>query len=182
MLQLSTSDDGFEKIECLYSKYSRYAYCFALKMLGSENHEAAEDLIHEAFIRYYKNPHNYDSTRGPFINWFLAVVRNICLDYLKKKKVVQFISFNNISYTNWEDNLMGEKESLEEEVWLRCQRTEIQVALETISFEQRQAIELAFFKGFSHSQIALRTDQPLGTVKTRIRQGLLKLKEQLVTA
>lgn len=163
----------FVAIEQLYERYSRQTFGLALKILN--NSEAAEDAIQEAFLRFWKQPNSYDPERGRFITWLLSVVHNLCIDQLRRKRhnVVSLDQQETQEHLNY---LADDKVAVEDEVWLGMQRVAIQQALSTLPVEQRSVIELAFFKGLTHNEIAAETGQPLGTVKSRIRQGLLKLK------
>ncbi len=163
----------FEAVETLYQRYSRQAYGLALKILNSP--EAAEDAIQDAFLRFWKQPASYDPERGKFVTWLLSVVHNLCIDQLRRKR------HNSISLDQEETQerinyLADESVTIEEEVWLGMQRVTVQGALSSLPDEQRLAIDLAFFKGLTHQEIAQQTGLPLGTVKSRIRQGLMKLK------
>ncbi len=166
----------FVALEELYQRYSRQAFGLALRILG--NYEAAEDVIQEVFVRFWKQPSSYDPARGRFVTWLLSVVHNACIDQLRRKNQ------NNISLDYAEtdgqlNQLAAGRTSVEEEVWLKVQREAIRRALQKLPSEQAQLVDLAFFKGHTHQEIAANTGLPLGTVKSRIRQGLLKLKDLL---
>ena len=173
----SQNSNNFQEIEAFYLRHSRSAFGLALKIL--QNRDLAEDVVQEAFLKYWKNPAGYNSTLGPFINWILAVVRNICLDQLRKMKRIDTVPLEFEGIATRLDYLVDPAKPVEEEILESLQRKEIRSALKTISAEQRSLIELAFFKGLSHNQIAVETGLPLGTVKSRIRQGLIKLKSHL---
>ena len=163
----------FEAVEALYERYSRQAFGLALKILNSQ--EAAEDAVQDAFVRFWKQPANYDPERGRFVTWLLSVVHNLCIDQLRRKRHVS-VSLDQEETQERINYLADESATVEEEVWGGMQRVAIQQALSSLPREQRAVIELAFFKGMTHQEISAQTGQPLGTVKSRIRQGLLKLK------
>ncbi len=163
----------FEAVEELYKRYSRQAYGLALKILNSP--EGAEDAVQDAFVRFWKQPANYDPERGRFGTWLLSVVHNLCIDQLRRKRHTS-VSLDQQETQERLSYLADDSVAVEEEVWLGMQRVVIQRALDSLPDEQRSVIELAFFKGLTHQQISTETGQPLGTVKSRIRQGLLKLK------
>lgn len=163
----------FTAIEELYERYSRQAFGLALKILN--NSESAEDAVQDAFLRFWKQPGNFDPERGRFVTWLLSVVHNLCIDQIRRKRP-NLVSLDQEETQERLNYLADDGFSIEEEVWLKMQRTTIQQAMVRLPEEQRSVIELAFFKGLTHNEIASQTNQPLGTVKSRIRQGLLKLK------
>lgn len=163
----------FTAIEELYERYSRQAFGLALKILNSS--ESAEDAVQDAFLRFWKQPDNFDPERGRFATWLLSVVHNLCIDQIRRRRL-NVVSLDQEETQERLNYLADDRFSLEEEVWLKIQRKTIEQAMSQLPEEQRGMIELAFFKGLTHNEIALKTSQPLGTVKSRIRQGLLKLK------
>ncbi|HEX2914410.1 MAG TPA: sigma-70 family RNA polymerase sigma factor [Chloroflexia bacterium] len=163
----------FVAVEELYNKYSRQAFGLALRILNSN--EAAEDAVQDAFVRFWKQPANFDPEKGRFITWLLSVVHNICIDQLRRKRRTT-VSLDQEETQEQLNFVADEALPVEEEVWMGIRRSAIQQALGNLPREQRDLIDLAFFKGLTHQEIAERTGQPLGTVKSRIRQGLLKLK------
>ncbi len=165
--------NDFGAVEELYERYSRQAFGLALKILNSA--EAAEDAVQDAFLRFWKQPGNFDPERGRFVTWLLSVVHNLCIDQLRRKRH-NLLSLDQEETQERLNYLADESATVEEEVWLGMQRSAINHALKHLPTEQRAVIELAFFKGLTHNEIALQTGQPLGTVKSRIRQGLMKLK------
>jgi RNA polymerase sigma-70 factor (ECF subfamily) len=163
----------FTAIEELYERYSRQAFGLALKILNSS--ESAEDAVQDAFLRFWKQPDNFDPQRGRFATWLLSVVHNLCIDQIRRKRP-NVVSLDQEETQERLNYLADDSFPLEEEVWLKIQRKAIAQAMSQLPPEQRGMIELAFFKGLTHNEIALQTGQPLGTVKSRIRQGLIKLK------
>lgn len=163
----------FAAVEELYGRYSRQAFGLALKILNSN--EAAEDAVQDAFLRFWKQPNSFDSSRGRFSTWLLSVVHNLCIDQLRRKRN-KAVSIDQQEAQEHLNYMADEQVAIEEEVWLGMQRTAIRKAMGDLPLEQRRVIELAFFNGLTHQEIAQETGQPLGTVKSRIRQGLMKLK------
>lgn len=163
----------FEAVEELYNQYSRIAFALALRILSDPG--AAEDAVQEVFLRVWRQPDSYDASRGRFATWLMSVVHNQCIDQLRKRRrpVVSLDQEESQERLNY---LAEKAPGLEEEVWTKLKRQTIRQALDLLPEEQRKLIELAFFGGYTHSEIADSTGQPLGTVKSRIRQGLLKLK------
>jgi RNA polymerase sigma-70 factor (ECF subfamily) len=163
----------FAAVEELYSRYSRQAFGLALKILNSN--EAAEDAVQDAFLRFWKQPRNFDANRGRFSTWLLSVVHNLCIDQLRRKRN-KAVSIDQQEAQEHLNYLADDQTPIEEEVWQGMQRTAIRKALDNLPVEQRKVIEMAFFNGLTHQEIATATGQPLGTIKSRIRQGLMKLK------
>lgn len=166
----------FVALEELYQLYSRQAFGLALRIIG--NYEAAEDVVQEVFVRFRKQPSSYNPARGRFVTWLLSVVRNACIDQLRRKNQ-HHLSLDFAEADGQLNQLAAGRTSVEEEVWLKVQREAIRLALQKLPPEQAQMVDLAFFKGLPHQEIAITTGQPLGTVKSRTRQGLLKLKDLL---
>jgi RNA polymerase sigma-70 factor (ECF subfamily) len=159
-------------LEELYDRYNRQAFNLALKMLRDP--QAAEDLVQEAFLRVWQQSESYDPARGRFNTWLLSVVHNMCIDQLRKKRL-RAVSLDQDEAQQWVPYLADTQEGPEEEVWVKQKRETIQRNLSTLPSEQRELLELAFFGGYSHSQIAAKTGRTLGTVKYRIRQALIRL-------
>ena len=163
----------FTAVEELYGRYSRQAFGLALKILNST--EAAEDAVQDAFLRFWKQPKSFDASRGKFSTWLLSVVHNLCIDQLRRKRN-KAVSIDQQEAQERLNYMADERVAIEEEVWLGMQRNVIRKAMDNLPLDQRKVIELAFFNGLTHQEIAQQTGQPLGTVKSRIRQGLMKLK------
>ncbi len=163
----------YTAIEELYARYSRQAYGLALRILN--NSESAEDAVQDAFLRFWRQPGSFDSGKGRFVTWLLSIVHNLCIDQVRRKRH-QTVSMDQEETQQQINYLADNSTPVHEEVWLSMQRTVIQQALDNLPQEQSRMIEMAFFKGLTHTEIAHETGQPLGTVKSRIRQGLMKLK------
>lgn len=160
------------ELEELYTAYNRQAFSLALKMLGDR--EAAEDLVQEAFVKVWQRSESYDPKRGRFATWMLTIVHNLCIDQLRKKRL-KATSLDQDETQDWFSYIPDQRSGPEEEVWSKLRRETIRRNMQRLSVEQRELIELAFFAGYSHTQIAAQTGRSLGTVKYCIRQGLLKL-------
>ncbi len=179
LILLSVQHGDFSVIEELYQFYSPHAFRLACKML--QDSEAAEDMVQEAFLRLWKNPTRYDPQRGHFAPWLFRVVHNLCIDQLRHLyQIGQYRPLLAITGIGKEEvfaNIADDKIDIEEEVELKMEGARIDLALSQIPATQRRLIELAFFNGLTHTEIAQASGLPLGTVKTRIRQGLIKLKD-----
>lgn len=175
-LLLRGQQGDYSVIEELYQCYSPRAFGLANKIL--KNKETAEDVVQEAFLRLWKNPTSYDPRRGKFVPWLLRGIHNQCIDQLRRTNHArQYLLYQAQPETEEIiTNVADESVNVEGEVWLKMEQVMICQALSQIPTTQRHLIELAFFQGLTHSEIALASGLPPGTVKSRIRQGLLKLK------
>jgi len=149
----------------LYDRYSPIVYSIALRVLGDTG--AAEDVLQEVFLQLWRNPGVFDSSRGNMAAWLAVIARNRAIDSLRKRRPETDIADVVVSV---EPDLAGDTE--------RARAMEkIRGVLGDMPAAQRSALEMAYFQGLTHTEIAARTGEPLGTVKTRIRAGLLSLRE-----
>lgn len=175
---LAQRDSG--ALEALYDRYFRQCYALAVRILS--NSAMAEEVVQEVFLKIWQSPQSFDQQRGRFASWLLSVVHHRCIDEVRKNK--RTIS-GNISFDNEEggDDLLtrlsDESKGPEEVAWISEQRTNVRRALTKLSDVQRRVIELAYFGGMTQMEIASYLGEPLGTVKTRIRLALQKLRHTL---
>jgi RNA polymerase sigma-70 factor (ECF subfamily) len=158
-------------LRTLYDRLSPLAYGVALRVGG--NPDAAEDAVQEAFLRAWRRADRFDSSRGRARPWFLRLVRNVAIDQRRSRGVRDRAEAEKILDVS--EKVPGEQP---DEIAARSERaSRLRAALEQLlPVEQRRAIEIAYFEGLSHSEIAEREGMPLGTVKTRIRDGVLRLR------
>ncbi|HYL16004.1 MAG TPA: sigma-70 family RNA polymerase sigma factor [Terriglobales bacterium] len=149
----------------LYERYSSIVYSVALRVLGETG--AAEDILQEVFMQLWRNPDAFDATRGSLPGWLAVITRNRAIDSLRKRRPETDISDVVVSV---EPDLAGSAE-------LNRALEKIRGALGGMPPPQRSALEMAFFEGLTHTEIADKTGEPLGTIKTRIRAGLLTLRK-----
>ena len=159
--------------DVIYERHSRAAFSLAYRMTGARN--AAEDVVQEAFLSLWRSNARYDRTRGSVRTWVLGIVHNRAIDALRRSVV--------------HDKRRASDEGIEErfeapdrtdvEVARRDEADEVRTALKTLPPEQCKVIELAYFGGFTHSEIASMLETPIGTVKGRMRLGLEKMRGQL---
>jgi RNA polymerase sigma-70 factor (ECF subfamily) len=149
----------------LYERYSPIVYSVALRVLSDTG--AAEDILQEVFMQLWRNPDVFDATRGSLPGWLAVITRNRAIDSLRKRHPETDISDVVVSV---EPDLAGSAE-------LSRALEKIRGALGGMPPPQRSALEMAFFEGLTHTEIAERTGEPLGTIKTRIRAGLLTLRK-----
>ncbi len=152
----------------LYDRYSSIVYAVALRVLGDTG--AAEDVLQEVFLQLWRNPGAFDSSRGNLGSWLAVIARNRAIDGLRKRRPETDIADVVVSV---EPDMAGEAE--------RARAMEkVRGALGTMPVAQRSALEMAYFEGLTHIEIAAKTGEPLGTIKTRIRTGLLALRKTFV--
>jgi RNA polymerase sigma-70 factor (ECF subfamily) len=159
--------------EELYDRHSRIVYGLVLRILQQAS--TAEEVVQDVFLQLWRNASHYDSSRGPFLPWLLTLARNRALDHLRLKSERQRRREDQteelppaIAAPDYEGGLDQKRRA-----------TRVRELMSALQPQQRRAIELAYFEGMSHSEIAAKLQEPLGTVKSWIRNGLLKLKEGL---
>jgi len=157
----------------LYDASSPLVYGLALRILGDAG--AAEEVTLDVYLQVWKQANRFDSVRGRVSTWLMTMARSRAIDKLRGRaqELSQGKTLDAVAETQSE-NLDPEQSAT-----VAQQQAQVRKALSTLSAEQRQAIELAFFNGLSQSEIALKVNEPLGTIKTRIRNGMLKLRELL---
>ncbi|MBI3681512.1 MAG: sigma-70 family RNA polymerase sigma factor [Acidobacteria bacterium] len=157
----------------LYDRSSSLIYGLTLRMLG--NAEDAEEVTLDVYAQVWRSARSFDADRGTPSAWLVMLARSRALDRLRAQAQRRSRERAVEAPPNVPDRavLPDESTALDE------QRRRVQAALAVLSAEQRALIEMAFFAGFSHSELASRTGLPLGTVKTRIRMGMIKLRELL---
>ena len=172
-----------EALQELYNRYFRRAYALALRILSDP--AAAEDCIHDVFLKLWQKPHLFDPTRGVFVHWFLASTHNNAINQLRSRQRTQpFMDPaarpEDVARTAPEPADREAGQSSVEDLLGRAETQQIvRAALAELSPPQRYALELAYFRGMSQSEIAAYLQEPLGTVKTRMRTGMLKLRAVL---
>ena len=149
----------------LYDRYSKVVYSVALRVLRDPS--AAEDVLQEIFMQIWRNPDGFIATRGSLGGWLAVVSRNRSIDALRRRRPTDSVEDVALTYPcnlgdEAERNIMMEKARL---------------VIHKLPAEQRKTLEMAFFDGLTHSEIAEMTGDPLGTVKTRIRSALLTLRK-----
>lgn len=149
----------------LYDRYSGVVYGVALRVLA--NTTAAEDVVQEVFLQLWRNPQAFNADRGRLAPWLAVIARNRAIDHLRKRPIEDDIDELPISTGV----------DLEDEAARKLAIERVRGVLTQLPQDQRKALEMAFFEGMTHSEIAGKTGEPLGTVKTRIRTGLLALRK-----
>jgi RNA polymerase sigma-70 factor (ECF subfamily) len=168
-LVVSLSKHEPEALAALYDLYSRLIYSVLRRI--THNEAVTEDLMQEVFLRVWNRAHQFDSTKGTLGAWLLSLTRNIALDYVRSaparfgtrcvrvEQVEQWRAPNPRFACPWANSV------------------EIEAALSALSVAEKRVLELAYFEGYSQSEIARRLQQPLGTVKSRMRSALAHVRQ-----
>jgi RNA polymerase sigma-70 factor (ECF subfamily) len=162
-----------EAFEVVYERHAHAAFSLAYRMCGSR--AAAEDVVQEAFLSLWRSGIRYDRTRGSVRTWMLGIVHNRAIDSLRRSVVHDR---RRASDEGIEERFEA-RERTEVEVARLDEAAEIRQALRTLPTEQSRVIELAYFGGFTQTEIASMLETPIGTVKGRMRLGLEKMRAQL---
>ncbi len=148
----------------LYDRYGKVVYAVALRVL--QDTAAAEDVLQDVFLQLWRNPNAFDASRGSLAAWLAVIARHRSIDRLRQRR----------PETDIEDCVISSGTDLADEAERVLVVEKVRRALAEMSPDQRSALELAFFQGLTHSEIAEKTGEPLGTIKTRIRTGLRQLR------
>ena len=156
-----------DAMAALYDRYSSIVYSVALRVL--QDTAAAEDVLQDIFMQLWRNPGAFDASRGNMAAWLAVISRHRAIDALRRRKP--------------EDDFENVVVSVEPDLASDADRSramaKVREAFESMAPPQRSAIEMAYFEGLTHAEIAEKTGEPLGTIKTRIRTGLLSLRKVL---
>ncbi len=164
-------------LEALYGRYGDFVYSVSLRVVGDV--QLAEDIAQEVFLRLWRRPDLFNATRGRFVTWLLSVARNRAIDE-RRSRGRRFRHETPPGIAAEEMLATAPAEDPADSALLSDDRIIVQRALAALPTEQRLAIELAYFGGYTQHEIALGLHQPLGTIKTRIRLGLQKLRAALI--
>ena len=167
-------DGDLRAFELLYERHSRAVYSLAARMLGPG--PAADDVVQEAFLSVWRSLERYDPARAGVRTWLMRIVHSRTIDALRAQSVRLR---HRAEHEGFEEDLESEHAHTEAQVFRREDARGVHAALEQLPGEQRQAIELAYFGGFTQTEIAEIVEVPLGTVKGRMRLGMEKLRDEL---
>ncbi len=163
--RIRTNDQN--AMAALFDRYGSMVYSVALRVLKDPGH--AEDVMQEIFFQVWKNPTRFVQGRGSLGAWLAVVTRNRAIDSLRRRKPTDSV----------DDVVLTSKTNLASEVERNTIMEKVRAVLENLPSEQQKSVALAFFEGLSHAEIAARTGDPLGTVKTRIRLALISLRKAI---
>ncbi|HET9999903.1 MAG TPA: sigma-70 family RNA polymerase sigma factor [Ktedonobacteraceae bacterium] len=163
-------------MDSLYQRYSRILYSLAYRMVA--DHQIAEDLLQDAFLSVWKRSTSYSPQAGAARSWLISILHHRAIDHLRRVR-----RRSSMQEAPLEEIELDETTSVSDvwdEAWRSIQSSQVRTALMKIPTEQRMVIELAYFQGWTHTEIAEGTQTPLGTVKARMRLGLNHLKRALL--
>ncbi len=157
----------------LYDRHARPIYSLALRILGDATE--AEDIVQEVFSQAWKQAARYSASRGAVAAWLMTLARSRAIDRLRAKRARP----GDVSTERVAGQLVDAGPPADSLVLSSEQVARVRAALDELPLLQRAAIELAYYEGLTHAEIADRLEQPLGTVKTRIRLAMVKLRDVL---
>ena len=160
-------------LEKLYDRYVRQCFGLALRVLGDR--QLAEEVVQEVFLKLWTQPTLYSHTKGRFASWLLSVVHHRCIDELRRRSRSE-VTIESPDSGSLLDGEPSSDPDPGDQVWLAERRRAVRGALTGLADNQRQVLEMAYFGGLSQSEIAERLNQPLGTVKTRMRAAIQRLR------
>lgn len=172
LMELVRGGDA-QAFELVYDRHSSAAFSLAYRMCGRR--ATAEDVLQEAFLALWRSGARYDRTRGSVRNWILRIVHNRAVDALRRGVVRERDLYHDEGVLERQPGA----ERTDEQALQREQTLEVRGILRELPREQSHVIELAYFGGFTHTEIASMLQMPIGTVKGRIRLGLAKLRVAL---
>jgi RNA polymerase sigma-70 factor (ECF subfamily) len=163
-------DGDAHAFEVIFDRHAAPAFSLAYRMCGRR--AVAEDVVQEAFLSLWRSGARYDRARGSVRSWVLSVVHNRAIDAFRRESVKSGLDVRDDGITE----RMPAPHRTDTEVERRDDALQVRAALSTLPQDQRQVIELAYFGGFTHTQIAEMLELPSGTVKGRMRLGLTKMR------
>ena len=164
----SVANSRQEALSVLYDRFHRQCFSFAIRILGSESD--AEEAVQETFVRIWRSAGQYDESRAGVASWVLSITRNLCIDELRRRR-------RRAPETPLMDDMphppAADRTDLEAERTILGEQ--VRAALQSLSSEQRSAIELVYFHGLTSQEVGNVLNVPAPTVRSRLRLGILKL-------
>lgn len=163
-------------MEILYDRYHRAVFSFAYRILGDR--ERAEELLQEVFVRAWRNARKFSEGKGTYITWLLSITHNMAIDDIRRhnRRPKKAESADPVLMLT---NVQDRGPTVEEQAILGNTSAMVREALDQLPEAQRSALELAYFHGLTQKEIAELQNEPLGTIKTRMRLAIKKLREYL---
>jgi RNA polymerase sigma-70 factor, ECF subfamily len=152
-------------MEEIFRRYSGPVYSVALRVLRDSSQ--AEDVLQEVFLQLWRKPAAFVQNRGSLGAWLVVIARNRAIDVLRRRKPSDSV----------DDVVLASTVNVADEAERNTMMEKVRRVIADLPMEQQKSLELAYFEGLSHTEIASRTGDPLGTVKTRIRQALISLRK-----
>ena len=163
----AVAEGNQEAMAAVYERYSKIVYCIALRVLREPS--LAEDVMQEVLLQVWKRPQSFVAQRGNLAAWLSVVARNRSIDVLRKRSPMDPLP--ELPLPDPRDMALESEQG-----WLI---DKVRTVLDTLPEEQQGPLELAYFQGLSHTEIAERTGSPLWTIKTRIRAGLMTIRKAM---
>ncbi len=164
-----------DALALLYDRHSARLFGLAQRILGDTGE--AEEVLQEVFLHVWKAAASFDASRGPVLAWLLVATRSRSIDRLRSRRPGGSTGVRSLE----EAPETASREDPEADAAGREWEAQCRAAIAGLPEDQRRALELAYFEGLTHQEIARRTATPLGTVKTRVRLGLMKLRERIAS-
>ncbi len=163
-----------DALALLYDRHAGRLMGLAHRILGDTGE--AEEILQEVFLHVWKAASTFDPSRGPVLAWLLVATRSRSIDRLRSRRTGRNAGARSLD----EAPEAASREDVEADAASREWESQCRAVIAELPEDQRHALELAYFEGLTHQEIAARTATPLGTVKTRVRLGLMKLRERLL--
>lgn len=161
--------------QTLYERLSPQALGLAVRIL--DDRAAGEDVLHDAFMRVWKHAEKFDPARGNARTWLLTIVHRLSIDALRRRRSKTTVAIDAPEHEDWD--LPDEDANTHDTAMTNLSRTHVLSAMNGLPDSHRNIIELSYYKGMTHREIALHLDEPVGTVHSRVRQSMLLLKKML---
>ncbi|MCH7733972.1 MAG: sigma-70 family RNA polymerase sigma factor [Chloroflexi bacterium] len=175
ILLAKIAESDRQALEALYDRYGRRVFALAARMLNDP--QSSEEVTQDVFMSVWRRVGSYQSGRGKFTTWLFSIAHNRTIDELRKR-----MRDRNRDNQNIDDHINIKEESAlpADQIVAQSEFDMVKHAMKALPKEQRRVVELSYFGGFTQVEISEMTDQPLGTVKTRMRLALKKLRASLV--
>lgn len=164
-----------QALSALYDRYARQVYSLALRMI--ENQSLAEEVVQDVFMTIWTRAETYRTERGPFSAWLLSVTHNRCIDELRKRR--RRARLPTVDIEELRAHPSSASDDVTHSVLAKLDGHSVMEAMKQLPPAQKQVIVMAYFQGLTQSEISEALGTPLGTVKTRMRLGLLKMRDLL---
>ncbi len=158
-------------VEALYARYSGPLYSLAYQVTGAERF--AQDVVQEVFVALWRDASRFDPAKGAVAPWLFSLARHKAIDLVRREANIRKRT------ADVDLELHEAEDDVDQETWLSFRRERVRAAIEQLTPDQREALELAFFGGLTHVEVSAKLGIPLGTAKTRIRSALLRLRDIL---
>lgn len=176
-LMIAVASQDRLAFEAIYDRYSDLVYSTSLRILGDT--QLAEDVTQDVFVRLWNRPETFVAERGRFLSWLMSVSRNRAVDLLRARGRRRAREVESLVPTDEYASVVATEEDPAHAALLHEEQSHVRSALKELPDDQRRALELAYFGGLTQQEIAATLHEPLGTIKTRIRLGMMKLRRAL---